>query len=70
MDAAVMAAYGFSEKKDLLAQLLEMNLEVAGRIQAGKGVVAPGVPPDYPQPKKLVSKDCIQPRKMALFGEK
>jgi len=27
------------------------------------------VPPEYPNPKKLVSEDCIQPRKMGLFGE-
>ena len=69
LDAAVMEAYGFSAKKDLLAQLLELNLEVARRIEAGEKVVAPGVPPEYPNPKKLVSEDCIQPRKMGLFGE-
>lgn len=69
LDAAVMAAYGFSAKKDLLAQLLELNLEVARRIEAGEKVVAPGIPPDYPKPKALVTEDCIQPRKMGLFGE-
>jgi hypothetical protein len=29
LDTAVLAAYGFSAKKDLLAQLLELNLSVA-----------------------------------------
>jgi len=29
LDAAVLAAYGFDAKKDLLAQLLELNLSVA-----------------------------------------
>jgi hypothetical protein len=70
LDAAVLAAYGFSPKKDLLAQLLELNLEVARRIDGGESVLAPGIPPDYPQPKELVSDDCIEPRKMALFGER
>ena len=52
---------------DLLAQLLALNLEVARRIEGGQDVVAPGIPPDYPSPKKLVTDDCIQPRKAALF---
>jgi len=34
---------------------------VARRIDAGEAVVAPGVPPGYPQPEKLVTDDCIQP---------
>jgi hypothetical protein len=29
LDEAVLAAYGFDAKKDLLAQLLELNLKVA-----------------------------------------
>jgi hypothetical protein len=66
LDAAVLAAYGFSAKKDLLAQLLELNLDVARRIDAGETVVAPGIPPDYPHPKKLVTDDCIQPRPLSL----
>jgi hypothetical protein len=61
LDAAVLEAYGFSPKKDLLAQLLELNLAVARRIDAGEPVVAPGIPPGYPQPEKLVTDDCIQP---------
>jgi hypothetical protein len=56
-------------KKGLLGQLLELNLEVAKRIEAGEKVVGPAMPPGYPNPKKLVSEDCIQPRKMGLFGE-
>lgn len=61
LDAAVLEAYGFSAKKDLLAQLLALNLDVARRIEAGQAVVAPGIPPGYPQPEKLVTEDCIQP---------
>ena len=61
LDAAVLAAYGFSPKKDLLAQLLELNLAVAAREQAGQPVTAPGVPPTYSTPAKLITDDCICP---------
>ena len=61
LDAAVLAAYGFSAKKDLLAQLLALNLQVAANIEAGSPVTAPGVPKNYPEAKKLVTEDCIQP---------
>jgi hypothetical protein len=61
MHAAVLAAYGFSAKKDLLAQLLALTLEVAAKIEQGIAVTAPGVPPSYPDPKKLVTEDCIKP---------
>lgn len=60
LDAAVLAAYGFSAKKDLLAQLLALNLEVAANIEKGKAVTAPGIPKNYPDAKKLVTEDCIQ----------
>jgi hypothetical protein len=61
LDAAVLAAYGFSAKKDLLAQLLALNLEVAAHIERGEPATAPGVPTNYPYPAKLVTADCIQP---------
>jgi hypothetical protein len=61
LDAAVLAACGFSAKKDLLAQLLAPNLEVAARIEKGEPVTAPGIPPSYPEPARLVTKDCIRP---------
>jgi hypothetical protein len=61
VDAAVLAAYGFSAKKDLLAQLLALNLEVAGKFEKGDPVTAPGVPEDYTDAKKLLTADCIKP---------
>jgi SAM-dependent methyltransferase len=64
LDNAVLAAYGFSGKKDLLAQLLELNQHVASRIEKGQPVVAPGIPRNYPDPKKLVTEDCIKPPKI------
>jgi hypothetical protein len=61
LDAAVLAAYGFSPKKDLLKQLLDLNLAVATAIDRGERVTAPGVPPNYPSPRTLVTTDCIAP---------
>jgi hypothetical protein len=60
LDAAVLAAYGFSPKEDPLAQLLSLNLDVAARIARGAPVTAPGVPTNYSDPAKLVTEDCIK----------
>jgi hypothetical protein len=60
LDAAVLDAYGFSAKKDLLAQLLELNLTVASRIEAGEEVTAPCIPSVYPASPKLITNDCIR----------
>ena len=60
LDAAVLAAYGFSAKKDLLAQLLALNLDVATRIEKGESATAPGVPDNYPDAKELATEDCIK----------
>jgi hypothetical protein len=59
LDAAVMRAYGFSAKADLLRQVLDLNIDVAARIDAGKGVMGPGVPATYSTPALLVSADCF-----------
>jgi hypothetical protein len=40
---AVIKAYGFFAKKDLLKQLLDLNLDVAARIERGEEVIACGV---------------------------
>ena len=61
LDAAVLDAYGFSDKKDLLKQLLTLNLVVAKAIEKGEEVTAPGVPPSYGDPSDLITTDCIQP---------
>lgn len=59
--AARDTAYGFSAKKDLLAQLLALNQQVAAKIEKGEPVTAPGGPPNYPAAKKRVTEDCIKP---------
>jgi hypothetical protein len=61
LDAAVLRAYGFSPKKDLLAQLLALNVEVAGQIANGDPVVSPGVPACCPDSSGLISVDCVRP---------
>ena len=65
LDAAVLAAYGFSAKKDLLAQLLELNLSVAQRIEKAEPATPPGIPPNFPTPDTLISDDCIRPPALA-----
>ena len=59
--AAVLAAYGFDAKKDLLSQLLDLNCSVAERKKAGEWVTAPGIPPSYGDPTSLITDDCIRP---------
>jgi hypothetical protein len=61
LDAAVLAAYGFSAKKDLLAQLLALNLALAQRIEQGEPVTSPGIPANFPKLETLISDDCIRP---------
>ena len=61
LDATVLAAYGFTPKKDLLAQLLALNFEVAAKIEKGEPVIAPGIPKNYPEPKNLMTDNCIKP---------
>jgi len=60
LDAAVLTAYGFNAKRDLLAQLLALNQEAAAKIEKGEPVMPPGVPHNYPDAKKLVTHDCIK----------
>lgn len=60
LDAAVLTAYGFDPKADLLAQLLALNQTVAARIAAGQPVTAPGIPATFPDPASLITDDCIR----------
>lgn len=59
LDAAVLAAYDFSPRKDILQQLLELNTAVAANIAAGQAVTGPGIPASYKSVKKLITKDCL-----------
>ena len=55
----ILTPYGFSAKKDLLAQLLALNQEVAAKVEQGEAVTAPGVPQNYRDAKQLVTEECI-----------
>jgi len=61
LDAAVLAAYGFDPRKDLLAQLLALNLAVSEREKTGEPVTAPGMPVSYGDRSGLTTDDCIRP---------
>src|ERR1017187_4244760 len=59
LDAAVLAAYGFSPKRDLLRQLLSLNHVVSAEIKKDRPVTAPGVPSLGLDVAKLVTTDCL-----------
>ncbi len=61
LDDAVLSAYGFSPKKALLKQLLNLNLAVARGIERGEAVVGPGLPPGIRDREYFVTSDCINP---------
>jgi hypothetical protein len=61
LDAAVLAAYGFDPKADLLAQLLALNLAVSTSERLNRPVTAPGVPISYGDAASLITDDCIRP---------
>jgi hypothetical protein len=63
--ADVLTAYGFSGKKDLLTQLLELNLAIAQRLEKSEPVTSPGMPAMFPKPETLISNDCICPPALA-----
>lgn len=60
LDLAVMNAYGFSQREDLLTQLLRLNLEVSRKEDAGQPVQKPGLPEKITDPERFVSDDCVR----------
>jgi SAM-dependent methyltransferase len=62
LDDAVVSAYGFSQKADLLGQLLALNLEIADHIDSGRSVTGPGLPVAVIDRASFVSDDCARPR--------
>ena len=60
LDKAVMEAYGFDAKGDLLGQLLALNLEVAAKEAGDKRVTGPGIPKGIKDTEKLVTEDCVR----------
>jgi hypothetical protein len=60
LDAAVLAAYGFNARQDLLTQLLALNHSVAIQSAAHRAVINPGLPPGTECPDAFVTVDCIR----------
>ena len=61
LDAATLSAYGFSNNKDLLQQLLDLNHAVAAAEKSATPVTAPGIPATYgPDTSALITDDCIR----------
>ena len=58
LDKAVVTAYGFESKKDVVAQVLALNATVAVRIKTGQPVTGPGVPAEISEKSRVVSSDC------------
>lgn len=59
LDSAVLKAYGFTAKQDLLEELLKLNHAVASQITAGRDVNGPGIPASYPNPEVLLTDDAF-----------
>ena len=59
LDAAVLEAYGFSARRDILQQLLDLNLQFATAEAAGLVISPPGIPARFKGVKGLVTPDCL-----------
>ncbi len=60
LDVAVLEAYGFDAKQDVLTQLLELNLATAAREAGGQPVQAPGWPEKIPGKEAFITEDCVR----------
>jgi len=60
LDNAVIEAYGFDGKKDILQQLLELNEKISQLEIEGKVVLSPGLPDWIVDKQKYISDDCVK----------
>ena len=60
LDKAVMNAYGFSDKQDILSQLLALNLKAAETEKKGGKVQPPGLPEWVKNKEEYVTEDCVR----------
>jgi hypothetical protein len=60
LNDAVLDAYGFTKRKDLLSQLLELNFEVSTRSEKGIEVQRPGLPKCVKDKDEFISKDFVR----------
>ena len=59
LDTTVRAAYGMKPDEDILAFLLQLNLELADKEAKGEAITPPGLPAFMPEPQSFVSRDCV-----------
>ncbi len=45
--------------EDILAFLLQLNLELAAKEANGEAITPPGLPAFVPEPQSFVSEDCV-----------
>jgi hypothetical protein len=60
LNDAVLAAYSFNKRKDLLTQLLKLNLEIANKIEKGEEAQGPGLPKCVRNKDEFITNDCIK----------
>lgn len=60
LDAAVFAAYGIKKNDDILAFLLNLNLELAEKEANKEKIIGPGLPPMIESPAEFITDDCIK----------
>lgn len=60
LNRAVFAAYGFRASADTLTQLLDLNMKLAAREDAGEMVVGPGIPDVGVKPADVRSADRVE----------
>ncbi len=60
LDKAVSEAYNFDNQKDMLQQLLDLNLEIAENEKQSIKVQKPGIPDDFTDVESLISDDCVK----------
>jgi len=61
LNAAVIAAYGFSKRKDILEQLLELNYSISSSELKNRQVQGPGLPEVVKNKKPFVSLEFVKP---------
>ena len=60
LDKAVIKAYGFNSKKDILEQLLDLNYLVAEKEEDGQQIIGPGLPIFIKDRGIYITDDCIK----------
>ena len=60
LDTAVRAAYGMKANEDILAFLLNLNLELAAKEAKGEPITPPGLPSFVAERAGFISDDCVR----------